>query len=437
VSAADIGSDGWLRSIRQRASHADLSQDLSRSLLPPLKSKRARLDAVIVPASRPASHLQLVIQLSALLDVFLVVLCSKHTRMEHVAEQVSRMSGARCLVVEISDAWSHTNFPAQTSGASFLRASVDRGSDLSAKRNIGLALATLWGWRKIAFVDDDITSLRVTSIMRLARQLEDHQIAGMVVREYPDNSVVCHARRLGGLAQDVFVSGAVLGVRCHDRLSFFPDIYNEDWFFFAREAAARQLPSVGSARQIEYNPFTNPDRARSEEFGDLLAEGLYALFGRHDPSTPFDELLDKATNSYWWSFMDARLKVINESYRTLYNLLNANPTDGYKSSALNSLAAAKSHLKSAINPQLCVSFLDAWREDLVYWRKLSGCISKLGGHREAMEFLQLKTWMLVEFGRGIVDSETAASISRVTGGEAQPQQALEPSDSGQVLKLSS
>jgi hypothetical protein len=37
-------------------------------------------------------------------------------------------------------------------------------------------------------------------------------------------------------------------------LSFFPDIYNEDWFFFATEAAAGELPSVGFATQPEYGP---------------------------------------------------------------------------------------------------------------------------------------------------------------------------------------
>ena len=423
-----------LKGIQQQSSHACLSQDVSQS--PSMRSVRGRFDAIIVPASRPASSLQPLIKLSAGLRTLLVVLCSKRTSADEVAAQVSR-SGAMALVIEMPDIWAHPGIPNRTSDLAFKKANARRQSDLSAKRNLGLLLARLNGWTKIAFLDDDIMSVRKRAIARLAGQLEKHQVAGMVIRKFPDNSVVCHARRLGGFEQDVFVSGAVLGVRCNDRLSFFPDIYNEDWFFFAREAAARKLPSVGNARQAKFNPFINPNRARSEEFGDLLAEGLYALFGRHHPSTPFDELLDKATNSYWWSFMDARLKVINESHRTLYKLLNANPTDGYKSSALNSLAAAKSHLKSAINPQLCVNFLDAWREDLMYWRKLSGCISKLGGHREAMEFLKLKTWILVEFGRGVVDSETAPSISIVTGREAQPQPALEPSDSGQVLTLSS
>ena len=41
---------------------------------------------------------------------------------------------------------------------------------------------------------------------------------------------------------------------------------------------------MGHAVQAEYDPFANPERARREEFGDLLAEGLYALIGEKDPS---------------------------------------------------------------------------------------------------------------------------------------------------------
>ena len=100
--------------------------------------------------------------------------------------------------------------------------------------------------------------------------------------------MVCHARRDARLPQDVFLTGAVLGVHCNNLpLSFFPDIYNEDWFFFAREAASRDLRQVGQATQIEYNPYASPDRARQEEFGDLLAEGLYALIGEVNPMVQF------------------------------------------------------------------------------------------------------------------------------------------------------
>jgi hypothetical protein len=234
VSGAGIAGSRSLRKIQQRASHACLSQDVSRLPAPALRSRRAYLDAIIVPASRPAFALQPAINLAAFLGALLVVLCSKQTKLEQVARRVARTAGARALVVHIPERWTHTEFPVRTSAKEFQTASADRMSDLSAKRNLGLLLARLHGWNKIIFVDDDITLSHTDNIARLAGQLDDHQVAGMIVRRFPDNSVVCHARRLAGLTQDVFVTGAVLGVHCNSLpLSFFPDIYNEDWFFFA------------------------------------------------------------------------------------------------------------------------------------------------------------------------------------------------------------
>jgi len=42
------------------------------------------------------------------------------------------------------------------------------------KRNIGPLLARLHGWRKIVFVDDDIT-LVAQDLVRLGHQLDRHQ----------------------------------------------------------------------------------------------------------------------------------------------------------------------------------------------------------------------------------------------------------------------
>jgi hypothetical protein len=346
--------------------------------------------------------------MSAFLGVHLVVLCSKEAKIEDVAEQVSRTPGAKSLVVEISESWSHPGFPGRTSSLAFLEASNYRRSDLSAKRNIGLLLARLQGWSKVVFIDDDITSLQTANIVRLARQLENHQVAGMVIKEHPDNSVVCHARRLAGLWQDVFVTGAVLGVRCNDLpLSFFPNIYNEDWFFFAKEAAAHKLRSVGHAEQAKYDPFASPNRARWEEFGDVLAEGLYALFGAQGRRVLFDKRLDMATKTYWSCFIEDRRNVINEVIKALYHSLEDDPNNGRICSAISSLAAAKRQLKDAIKPDLCVNFLDAWRKDLVDWQRFSSRVNAVGSTREAMDFLQIKTWAWTEFGTSTIDLEEA------------------------------
>jgi hypothetical protein len=396
-----------LTGVRQRATHAVLCQNVSRSLPALGGSPRRRLDAIIVPASRPASFLRRPIELSALLGVPLVVLCSEQTKVEHVVQRVEKMPGARSLVVEIAKTWSHPMFPGRTSLPAFQKASAYRGSDLSAKRNIGLLLARLHGWNKVVFLDDDII-LQTDNLVSLAGQLDDHQVAGMVVPKHPDNSVVCHARRLAGLDQDVFVTGAVLGVHCNSLpLSFFPNIYNEDWFFFAREAAARRLSQVGRAKQNEYDPFAIPNRASEEEFGDLLAEGLYALMGEEDPSVPFDEQLRAATEAYWSAFIEARRQVLTETMALLLRSLDRNEGNDYVSSAAASLAAAETQLDT-ITPDLCMSFIDAWRDDLDDWQKFSSGVNNMGSTAEAMDFLELKTWTQCQFGAGVVKSQTVA-----------------------------
>ena len=403
MSTGGITSSRSLRSVRQRASHAHLSRDVSRSPAPPLRSRRGHLDAIIVPASRPASFLQPAIALAAYLGAFLVVLCSKQTKAEQVARRVARTPGARSLVVQISQDWTHPRFPKRTSDERFQRANANRKSDLSAKRNLGLLLARLYGWNKIAFVDDDVTLSQTDCIARLAGQLDEHQVAGMVVRRHPDNSVVCHARRLAGLSQDVFVTGAVLGAHCNSLpLSFFPDIYNEDWFFFSQEAAARKLPRVGTARQAEYDPFASPDRARREEFGDLLGEGLYALIGTERPDVPFNEQLRAAMEGYWSRFIQARRGVLAETMTLLSAFLDKDPDNDEVTSALASLVAAQSQLDSAITPELCVDFLDAWQADLNDWRRFSNGVNNVGSTREAMEFLQLETWIVADFGSAVL-----------------------------------
>jgi hypothetical protein len=368
-----------------------------------------------VPASRPAFALQPAIELAAFLGAFLVVLCSKQTKLEQVARRVARTPAARALLVQIPETWTHPGFPVRTSATEFQWASAGRTSDLSAKRNIGLLLARLRGWNKITFVDDDVTLSQTDNIARLAGQLDEYQVAGMVVRRFPDNSVVNHARRLAGLTQDVFVTGAVLGVHCNNLpLSFFPDIYNEDWFFFSEEAASRKLPRVGHAIQAEYDPFAYPDRARSEEFGDLLAEGLYALIGEQDPSVPFVERLHAATTAYWSRFIDARRDAITEAKTKLCNFVDGAANNGYISSALDSLAAAESQL-GTITPDLCVNFLGAWQDDLRDWQRFSNGVNNVGSTREAMDFLELDSWTLAEFGAAAVDSQKPGQLKSPAG----------------------
>ena len=110
-----------------------------------------------------------------------------------------------------------------------------------------------------------------------------------------------------GGSQDVFVSGAALAVDCDSDIGFFPDIYNEDWFFFFDAASKGQLGnSYLKATQLVYYPFANAERAAWQEFGDVLAEGLYALLHlRMD--------VEQATSVYWAFFLEARRNFLEDT----------------------------------------------------------------------------------------------------------------------------
>ncbi|MFF1817327.1 hypothetical protein ACFVWG_08530 [Kribbella sp. NPDC058245] len=361
---------------------------------------RSRLDAIVVPAARPSSALQNIIDLSATLSVPLVVLCSRQANVAQVAERVDKTHGARALVVEVPIGYELPGPSQLTSSAAFQEASAGRCSDLSLKRNLGLLLGKLRGWNKLLFVDDDISQLRPADVGRLTSLLDRHPIASMTTRKFPDNSVVCHARRLAGFDQDIFVGGAVLGVDLkHPELSFFPDIYNEDWFFFARRAADGNLPKAGEVRQADYLPYADPERAAREEFGDLLAEGLYALF-ESTTGWGFDEQMALAAkSSYWSAFRDVRLEMIQETL----DKLALERFDPEVASAEESLRRAAKQA-SGITADSCVAYLTAWLQDTRGWQQGLKRLSPVANDRNALSELRLTNWISCGYGERLNDS---------------------------------
>lgn len=199
-------------------------------------------------------------------------------------------------------------YPANPLGINFitssdpeLAAASSAGTrDLSVKRNLGLVLARMLDWERLMFLDDDIYGITREDVDTLVAGLSDHSVSVLIPDKFEDNLVVCHANRIGGGEQGTFASASAMGVRCdRDDLAFFPNIYNDDWFFFAEEAASRKIIKVGESKQIEYDPFDDPDRAAKEEFGDLLAEGLYARLDHNQG-------LHGADTAYWEAFIQSR-----------------------------------------------------------------------------------------------------------------------------------
>jgi hypothetical protein len=135
----------------------------------------------------------------------------------------------------------------------------------------------------------------------------------------------------------------------------------------------------------------------------LLAEGLYALITREHAGVPFAKQLAVAAAAYWFRFIEARRDVIIETTASLRRHLDWDPNNRNLRSALVSLTAAENQLIT-IKPDLCVNFLDAWRDDLNDWQRFSTAVNNVGSTREAMDFLQLQTWTRAEFGVGAANS---------------------------------
>jgi hypothetical protein len=388
---------GKSTAITHVASHARLLRDVSGAPAPSARSRRSRPDAIIVPTARPASALNGLIELAAGMEVPLVVLCSRQATVSQVAERLGRVHRARGLVVHLDDGYALPT--TRWSTGEFAEVSGGRSSDLSTKRNVGLLLGRLRGWSKVIFVDDDITVSR-TDIARISAQLDTHQIAGMVCRKHADNSVFCHARRLAKLPQDVFVTGAVLGVNCSDLpLQFFPDIYNEDWFFFAETAARHRLTKAGEARQAEYNPFDSQARAEHEEFGDLLAEGLYSLIEDRGPRYSFRQLTHQANRQFWSSYIDVRLQGLEDTRNRLHDFTGRDHCSDDVRAAIASLGAADGRYdknqEDRITADRCVEFLEAWQQDMAVWARYFAHTNNVGNARDALDAVGLTEWQSV------------------------------------------
>jgi hypothetical protein len=340
--------------------------ELIASDCPPAPSAGAELDAIIVPAARPVENLQTAATLAAETGAQLVVLCSFRAHADDVRSLLSRAGSSDPVVVEIPrdrDDWILADFATTQwvhhgPGKGVCCA---RNSDLSMKRNTGLLLARVLGWKRVFFLDDDIREASADAVLGtvslLGEQGLGYRAAGMSIEEYPDNSVVCHARREVGEFQGVFVSGSVLAVDCTVPFDFFPDLYNEDWLFFYRDALDGRLATSGSlARQLTYDPFADSQRAAGQEFGDVIAEGLYALLHAGLGA-------ESATEKYWEEFLQSRNSVLHDVIARLDNLPPKSRREISKS-----IGAAQQVLWG-ITAEMCGDYISAWQRDLELWEK--------------------------------------------------------------------
>jgi hypothetical protein len=379
----DLGGDSVLQNAsHQYATHAGLIEP-SR---PPAPVAGAGLDAIIVPAARPAKNLQTALGLATETGARLIVLCSLRAHADEVRTLLAEYKLPDAAAVEMpqkSSEWPLRDFETTRwlhgAGKAVCGA---RSSDLSLKRNTGLLLARLLGWDRIFFMDDDIRWISADTVLSTVSLLGaagyGYRTAGMSVKDYPDNSVVCHARREVGEKQGVFVSGSVLAVDCRLPFDFFPDLYNEDWLFFHRDAAEGRLATPGSiAEQLPYDPFGDPQRAAGQEFGDVIAEGLYALL--HSGLRA-----EAANEQYWEGFLEDRNRVLEVVRQRVPRARS------HKRKKISRSIGSAQQMLGTITPTMCADYVAAWQRDLARWADLLADLGTASSIDDALNRLGLR-----------------------------------------------
>lgn len=305
---------------QHQSSHLDLLNLVPRYAVG-LQTPRATLSAVVVPTSRSqedlGAGLGLAARIAAMKDAQLVIIRSGEASLDPFPRELLPSSSHPTLVLDLP-AEPDELLPPWQNGRHIV-ATLHRRSDLGLKRNIALLLGRRVGWDTVLMLDDDISTnrasqlpphdervgvdppLRLDDVLAEFHEYPQVRAAGYVQKDFDDNSVVCHIRRLSGRPQEGFISGGALVVRCQGRLPFFPATYNEDWlFFFALMLQGHHvLPSstvrlAGTVHQSAYYPYS-AKRAQSEELGDVLAEGLFALVGM-----PLEDVATAARSKDYW-----------------------------------------------------------------------------------------------------------------------------------------
>jgi hypothetical protein len=320
--------------------------------------RRQGIDAIIVPTARHPAYLAEAARLAHALGCTLVTLHSKQwTSAARAAQRLPQ--NVDLLAVDIPDP-AHLRLPNWETSRLLAGTVFERRTDISAKRNMGLMLSRMLGWSRVLFLDDDITELDPDDVRRASGLLDTYNAVGLYVGGFPDHSVVCHAYRQAGGSQQSFIGGGSLAVHLERSNSFFPDIYNDDWFFLLDgDKGIQPVGGTGAVRQFPYDPFRSPDRARAEELGDVLAEGIYWLLDQGSSVTDADQ-------AHWARFLDRRKRFIGRVLRMVEQ-------DGTLESAdrARRIAALKGSLGrlQLITAELCENYLRAWAADRQRWQR--------------------------------------------------------------------
>jgi hypothetical protein len=319
---------------------------------PPVK-----VDAIIVPTSRPVAYLKEAATAAVSLRCPLVTLHSQ--RWTSAYEAAAQLDPAVDLVaIDVPEA-ANLRLPELATSRLLAPTIFKRRTDVSTKRNLALMLSHALRWKRVVFLDDDIRVPKPADLREAVGLLDSHSAVGLGIGGFPDNSMVCHAFREAGGWQETFIGGGALAVGVKSNRSFFPNVYNEDWFFVLDAGKRLQsVATVGQVLQYPYDPY-RVERARGEEFGDVLAEGTFWLLDQGKPASDGDL-------AHWRDFLAHRQRFIEQVQGMVESTTSiAAPVRVRMGEAL---AAALGRC-TRIPAELCVAYMRALATDQERWQR--------------------------------------------------------------------
>jgi hypothetical protein len=354
-------------------SHDNLLQfpDIPESTIDTPSGNRAitepLVDAIVVPTIRTGEHLHSAVKLAAHARCHLIAVYTNSLPAD-IPTILYRFPSARVTLLTVREG---TRNRLLDLGVSLPQSRMSPAAlDISRKRNLGALMGRVCGWTRMLFLDDDIRKLNVAKLCSAAALLDHYPVVGLQVNKFPDASVVGHARRLTGRRQEPFVSGGSLLVNPQLLKGYFAAIYHEDWLSVIDHLRVGEVAIGGSVGQWPYRPFTTPERAMHEEFGDILLAGLLWVVHSQVKKNAYtaryvedSEYWRMATDPHFWKrIIDQRAALLQDITARLTEISPVDPQP------FSSVTAAQQRL-SELEPADFVFFMEAWLTSIAEWRR--------------------------------------------------------------------
>ena len=204
-----------IETAHHHGSHRPLIWPVDEST-PPVK-----VDAIIVPTSRPVAYLKEAASAARFLGCPLVTLHSRKWTSAYAAAAYLDPE-VDLIAIDVPEA-AHLRLPELATSRLLAGTMFERKTDVSTKRNLALVLSHALRWKRVVFLDDDIRVPNPGDLSRAVGLLDSHSAVGLAIGGFPDNSMVCHAFRQAGGWQESFIGGGALAVGVKRNRSFFPE----------------------------------------------------------------------------------------------------------------------------------------------------------------------------------------------------------------------